>query len=101
MSNTPPPWLLQKDENVYVHLLISPRASQNAIQGVHDQRLKVALKAPPTDGAANKALIHFLSKILSIPKGRIQLKAGHTHRRKTVVLLEYPLADAMELLHSQ
>ena len=101
MSNTSPPWLLQEDENVYVHLLISPGASQNAIQGVHDQRLKVALKAPPTDGKANKALIHFLSKILSIPKSRIQLKAGHGHRRKTIILVEYPLANAMDLLHSK
>ena len=99
MSDVTPSWVIQKGSDVCIHITVSPRASRDAVQGLHDHRLKIALKAPPVDGEANKALIRFLSKQLSIPRSRIRLDAGHTHRKKTIILQESQVNDALNLLN--
>ena len=38
---------------------VQPRASATAIAGLHGERLKVRLLAPPVDGKANAALVEF------------------------------------------
>ena len=63
-------------------LLIQPRASKSRVVGVHDGRLKVAVAAPPVDGAANKALLRLLAKRLGVARGALTVEAGATGRRK-------------------
>lgn len=67
-----------------MQVLAQPRASRDAIVGVHDGQLKVALKAPPVDGEANAALIAFFAKALRVPKRAVSLVQGESSRRKTV-----------------
>ena len=69
-----------------LNLRIIPRAHKNAIQGELGDALKIRLCAPPVDGAANAALIEFLSDHFSIPRARIQLLSGATSRNKRVLL---------------
>ncbi|MCB9629931.1 MAG: YggU family protein [Sandaracinaceae bacterium] len=61
---------------------VAPRASRSAVLGVHDGALKVALTAPPVDGAANAALIAFLAKALGVAKRDVTLEQGETSRTK-------------------
>ena len=63
---------------------VHPGARRNAISGVHDGALKVALTTPPTDGRANQALIAFLAGELRIPRARITLLTGATSRSKSL-----------------
>ena len=65
---------------------IQPKASKNAIVGLHDDALKIRLTAPPVDGAANKMCIHFLAKELGIPKSAIDIVAGQTSRNKYICI---------------
>ncbi len=65
----------------------SPKASRNAIEGERigdDGRawLAVKLTAPPSDGAANEALIALLAKSLGVPKRDVALASGATSRLK-------------------
>jgi uncharacterized protein YggU (UPF0235/DUF167 family) len=53
--------------------------------------LRVALTAPPVDGAANAALIAFLARRLELPKAALRIAAGETGRLK---LLEIDIAPA-------
>jgi uncharacterized protein (TIGR00251 family) len=76
-----------------VHVV--PRASRSQVSGIHDGRLKVALAAPPVDGAANQALIAFLSSELSLPKRDVTLLRGDASRQKLVSLRGLGL-DALE-----
>ncbi|MCA9523264.1 MAG: YggU family protein [Myxococcales bacterium] len=69
-----------------LEVLVAPKASRNALVGVHDGRLKVQIKAPPVDGAANETLVRFLAKQLDLPRSAVSLVAGQTSRRKTVRL---------------
>ena len=79
-----------------VHVLAQPRASRDALVGVHDGQLKVALKAPPVDGEANAALVAFFAKALRVPKRAVSLVQGEAARRKTVLIA----GDAAELAAS-
>lgn len=81
---TTPPWLCTKDDAVEIALLVAPRASRSRVVGVHDGRLKVAITAPPVDGAANAAITKMFSKLLGIPPRDITLKSGQTGRRKVI-----------------
>lgn len=63
---------------------VAPRASREAVLGVHDGALKIALCAPPVDGEANAALVAFLSRSLGLPKSAITLVGGERSRSKTV-----------------
>ena len=80
------PWITDTSDGAVLTLRIVPRAHKNAIQGEHGDALKIRLCAPPVDGAANAALIEFLSDTLSIPRARIRLLSGQTSRSKRVLL---------------
>lgn len=65
-------------------LRVSPRASRDAIGGVHDGALRVRITAPPVDGEANAAIIEALSKALKVPKRAVTIVAGATSKTKRV-----------------
>jgi len=61
---------------------VAPRASRNRIVGVQDGALKVALTAPPVDGAANEALKKLLAKALGVSKSNVEIIRGDRARIK-------------------
>ena len=74
----------EKGGSLYLHVRVQPKASRNAICLEADGRIRVALTAPPIDGAANKGLIAFLAKTLGVPKGSISLVRGEKSREKSL-----------------
>ena len=78
--------LLAREEGgaVVFSVRVAPRASRSAVLGVHDGALKVALTAPPVEGAANAALIAFLAKALGVPKRDVVIEQGEASRSKLV-----------------
>ena len=85
-------WLTDTPAGAVLNLRIVPRASKNAIQGELGDALKIRLCAPPVEGAANAALVEFLSEAFSIPRARVQLLSGATSRTKRVLLAGLPAA---------
>lgn len=65
-------------------LYCQPGAKQTQCVGLHDGKPKIQLKAPPVDGAANKALVAFLSEVLGVPKSAISIELGASGRTKRV-----------------
>lgn len=63
---------------------VAPRASRNAIMGVHEGALKVALTAPPVEGAANDALRKLIAKVLGVPKSNVEIIHGERARNKVL-----------------
>jgi len=68
-----------------VHVV--PRAKRTEVVGRHGDALKIKLKAPPVDGAANAELVRFVAEQLSVPRSAVTITAGHTGRRKTLELV--------------
>lgn len=70
---------------------LTPRGSRNGVDGITADVegrpiLKLRLVAPPVEGAANKALIAFLAKTLSLRKADIAIRSGETSRVKILHL---------------
>ncbi len=59
-------------------------ASNNSIVGVEGDNLKIRLAAPPVDGKANKVLIEFLARNLSVSKSQVQIHSGLSSKRKII-----------------
>lgn len=72
------------NEGTLIDILVSPRASRAKLGPVHDDRLKVAVTAPPVDGAANAAVIELLARELGRPRRDLEVVGGASSRRKTV-----------------
>ena len=88
----------QDGDAVVFSVRVAPRASRSAVLGTHDGALKVALTAPPVDGAANAALIAFLAKALRVPKRDVVLEQGDTSRTKRFRVQGATLAQLATLI---
>ncbi len=70
-----------------IFLRVTPNAAQTKISGKfidekNQEYLKISVAAVPEDGKANEELIKFLSKLLKIPKSKIEVIRGETSRMK-------------------
>jgi uncharacterized protein (TIGR00251 family) len=63
---------------------VQPRASRDEIAGVAGGALRVRLRAPPVEGAANHALLRFLADRLDVSRASLTLVSGRTARTKLV-----------------
>ncbi|HJR61045.1 MAG TPA: DUF167 domain-containing protein [Vicinamibacterales bacterium] len=63
---------------------IIPRSPRSAITGMRGEAVLIRLAAPPVDGAANDALIQFLSKTFQRPRRDIAIVSGEKSRDKRV-----------------
>ena len=63
---------------------VIPRARKSAIAGRRGEAVLIRLAAPPVDGAANDALVDFLSKALQRPRRDISIVSGLKSRDKQV-----------------
>ena len=83
-----PPWKIVAD-GVVLTIRLTPRGGRDALEGVEhlaDGRavLKARVRAAPTEGEANAALITLVAKALGLPKSAVSLVAGGTARLKTL-----------------
>ncbi len=76
---------------------IQPRASKNEVIQMEGGGIKIRLTAPPVDGAANEALVKFLSAELGVPKSQVGIVSGHTSKNK-IVRIEGVSQDTAEQL---
>lgn len=67
---------------MFVAVYVQPKASRNAVAGLHDGCLKIAVTTPPVDGKANAAVATFLAELLKVAKRDVRLHSGQTSRRK-------------------
>lgn len=71
--------------HLYVH--VQPGARKSGIVGVHGERLKIQISAPPEGHQANLELLDFLSKALNVPRPSLEIKSGQTSRQKMILVL--------------
>jgi uncharacterized protein (TIGR00251 family) len=69
---------------VILELYVQPGASRTGFDGKHGDRLKVKLRERAVDGAANEALVQFLSEHYGVPKRSVRIAAGLKSRLKRV-----------------
>ncbi len=74
------------DDTVDIDVLVVPRASRTRVVGLHGDRLRIQLAAPPVDGAANQRLIELIAEQVGIPRSAVLIARGETGKRKTLRL---------------
>jgi uncharacterized protein (TIGR00251 family) len=77
-------------DGVTLAVRAQPGAKKTAIVGVYGEgvtaQLKIAVQAPPIEGRANEALVHFLAAAVAIPRARVELVSGELSRSKVFLL---------------
>jgi uncharacterized protein (TIGR00251 family) len=80
------PWAPAAD-GIVLTVRLTPKGGRDAIDGIEqtaDGRsvLRVRVRAAPSEGEANDALVRLLAKALGVPPRSIELIAGQTARLK-------------------
>ena len=81
-----------------ISLRVYPNASRNEMMGFTDGVLRVKISAPPIKGKANRELITFLSRLLGVSKGSVNIIKGHTTRNKVVAVDGFSREEVMKRL---
>ncbi len=72
------------DDGVLLPLKVSPGSKQNSFRGVYDGAVKVSVTTVAEKGKANKAVLAFLAKQLSVAKSDLAIESGTTDSRKVI-----------------
>lgn len=70
--------------DLILELRVQPRAARSEFAGLHGDRVRVRLHAPPVDGRANAALVEFLAAAFCVPRARVTIEHGLAGRDKRV-----------------
>jgi uncharacterized protein (TIGR00251 family) len=81
-----PEWLREREEGCALSLSIQPGARKSGFKGAQGDAMKLAIAAPPVDGAANEALMVFLAEYFDVRRSRIEIIRGQSARSKVVLL---------------
>lgn len=91
-------WLAATSEGVVLLLHCQPGAKASRVVGLHDERLKLQLQAPPLENRANEALVAWLADQLSVPRKQIEILSGQTSRQKRVLVRGATLEEVQLLM---
>lgn len=74
---------------VLLDIRVTPKSARDAIDGSDvlasgQAVLKLRVRALPTEGAANEAVIALIAKSLKLPKSKVTLERGGASRVKTL-----------------
>lgn len=70
-----------------IFVTAKPASKINEVTQIDATHFIVKVKAPPQDGKANEAIIDVLAEFLEVPKSSLEMKAGHTAKKKVVEVL--------------
>jgi len=73
-----------EDAAAILDIRVIPRSPRTRVDGRRGNAILVRLAAPPVEGAANDALIAFLSDALDVPRRDVTLVSGERSRDKRV-----------------
>ena len=77
-------WYSWKDGDLFLDIHVQPGASRDMLDGIHGERLKIRITAPPVDGRANAHLLRYLAGVFAVPRRQVTLAAGESGRRKRI-----------------
>jgi len=95
------PCLKPVPTGVELRVFVQPRASRNKLVEWRGDELKIALAAPPVDGAANKACCLFLAKAFGLSRSAVRLLSGESSRHKRLLLEGATLEGVAQSLASR
>jgi uncharacterized protein (TIGR00251 family) len=92
------PFLSETTGGIRLALHIQPNSAKNEVVGIHQDRLKIKIRAVPTDGRANAEVILFLSEVFEVPKSSVEIISGNSGRNKFVAIAGSTISQALQTL---
>jgi uncharacterized protein (TIGR00251 family) len=97
------PWLIVP-AGLVVTVRLTPKGGRDEVGGIQTLAdghmvLKARVRAAPTEGQANAALIALLAKTLDVARSKVTLAAGDTSRIKRIAIAGDGAALAARLPH--
>lgn len=88
-ASAPAPAIVPRDDGVRLRVRLTPRARRDALGSFEtladgNEVMIAHVRALPTDGKANAALLALLAESLGVARTRIDVVSGHTGRVKTL-----------------
>ncbi|MCY1205274.1 hypothetical protein D9M68_346060 [compost metagenome] len=77
-------WYRWSGDDLILDCHLQPKASRDEFAGLHGDRLKIRLTAPPVEGKANAHLMAFLAAAFGVAKSQVSLESGELNRQKRV-----------------
>lgn len=71
-------------EGARLKVRLQPRARHEGVVRVGEDVVRLAVHAPPVEGAANDALTRLLATLVGVPRGRVSVVVGTSSRDKVV-----------------
>jgi uncharacterized protein len=93
-----PLYLQEVPDGIVISVKVQPRARRNEIVGTIGSELKIKIKNPPVDSAANEGLVEFLAETLGLQRSTLQIIRGTTSQHKKVLVREMKLQDFITAL---
>jgi uncharacterized protein (TIGR00251 family) len=82
------PWLARTPAGWTIAVHVQPGAKRTAVAGVHGERLKIRIAAPPIEGRANAAIVAFIAERLDVPRAQVSVTRGERSRDKLIVIAD-------------
>ncbi|MDV3237948.1 MAG: DUF167 family protein [Gammaproteobacteria bacterium] len=83
-ASAPTDWYRWDGDDLILAVHIQPGARSDGIAGLHGDRLKIRITAPPVDGKANTHLRRYLADRFGVAASAVELLAGTSGRDKRV-----------------
>ncbi|MCG6875588.1 MAG: DUF167 domain-containing protein [Betaproteobacteria bacterium] len=100
MKGIETPWLARTPAGWTIAIHVQPGAKRSAVAGIHGERLKVRIAAPPIEGRANAAIVAFIAERLGVPRAQVKVARGERSRDK-LIEIEVLDCDPKSLLSSE
>ncbi|MCD4671016.1 MAG: DUF167 domain-containing protein [Actinomycetia bacterium] len=83
-----------------IRIYVRPNSSETKIAGLYNNNIKIKIESSPEKGKANKELVNFISRIIGIPKSRIEIISGITSNYKTIRIDDRSNTDYSKIILS-
>ena len=95
--------LRQVQDGVILDLEITPNAKDTEVHGYNQwrKRIEVRLSEMAQKGKANEQLVSFLSDLLNISSGNVEIISGHTSSKKSVKITGVKADDVLGILNTK
>lgn len=92
--------LRETPEGVLIPVRVQPKASREAVVGIHGGAIKVAVTEAPEKGKANRAVEAVVAAWLGVPKSTVSVVQGETSRSKVVRVSGVSAAAVQDFIYT-
>ena len=81
-------------------LKVKPRSARERLAYDSNGELRLELRAPPSEGEANRACVYFLARALRLPQSSVTIVSGERSRRKLIRIRGRSAAETVSSLEA-